>query len=120
MKSELTSYYFKLGADGRTPVPVTDLLEWADAFNRCNDDKTRRVGWDYDNDKLVTVSTTFLGLEHGHDDQGRPLLFETMIFGGPHDQYQDRYATWSQAECGHRYACDLAGLTQRQIGSDPV
>lgn len=109
--------FYRLGADGRTPVRVADALEWAEGMQDQKDQ--RRVGWDYDNDREITVSTTFLGLEHGHDDDGRPLLFETMIFGGTHNDYQERYATWERAERGHAYACDLAGL-KRQIGSDPV
>ncbi len=36
-----------------------------------------------------------------------PLWFETMIFGGEHDCYEDRYETWEEAEVGHRKAMDL-------------
>lgn len=101
--------YYKLGEDGRTPVRVTELLEWAKDLELRKE--RGRVGWDYDNDIGVTVSTTFLGLEHGHDSQGRPLLFETMIFGGPHDQYQERYPTWE-------HACGLAGLKRLLDGPE--
>ena len=48
----------------------------------------------------VTVSTVFLGLDHAWG-QGPPMLFETMIFGGPYDQEQDRYSTWEKAQEGH-------------------
>ena len=34
----------------------------------------------------------------------RPILFETMIFGGEHDQYQERYATREEAVEGHARA----------------
>jgi hypothetical protein len=34
-------------------------------------------------------------------------VFETMIFGGPFDQYQDRYCTWAEAVAGHKRAVDL-------------
>jgi hypothetical protein len=47
------------------------------------------------------VSTVFLGLDHQWGD-GPPLVFETMIFGGEHDQYQERYSTWDEAEAGHK------------------
>jgi len=33
---------------------------------------------------------------------GPPILFETMIFGGEHDMWQDRYATIEQARRGHQ------------------
>lgn len=48
----------------------------------------------------VRVSTVFLGLDHSYGD-GPPLLFETMVFGGPLDQEQDRCATWEDAEQMH-------------------
>ena len=49
------------------------------------------------------VSTVYLGLDHGWGD-GPPLIYETMIFGGPNDQWQDRYTTREQAVKGHRRA----------------
>ena len=49
----------------------------------------------------VEVSTVFLVMEHGTDELGRPLLFESMVFGGPHDGIQFRYSTWEDAEVGH-------------------
>lgn len=55
----------------------------------------------------VTVSTVLLVIDHafGH---GPPLIFETMIFGGPHDEEQWRYSTRAEALLGHRHACELA------------
>lgn len=46
------------------------------------------------------VSTVFLGLDHSFGS-GPPLLFETLVFGGPFDQEMERYATWVEAEYGH-------------------
>lgn len=60
--------------------------------------------------KVVQVSTVFLGLDHRFGDQGPPPLFETMIFGGEHDEYQERCSTWEEAEAMHTEACKLAGL----------
>jgi hypothetical protein len=49
----------------------------------------------------IEVSTIFTGL--GHDTiAGPPKLFETMIIGGPNDLDTRRYATWEEAEIGHR------------------
>lgn len=48
----------------------------------------------------IFVSTVFIG----HDMsllEGPPLLFETMIFGGPRDRDQRRYSTRAEAEAGH-------------------
>lgn len=51
----------------------------------------------------VMVSTVFLGIDHSWDFSIRkPLLFESMIFGGPMDGDQERYATWIGAEAGHK------------------
>ena len=54
----------------------------------------------------VKVSTVFLGLDHSFWG-GNPVLFETMIFDGVHDQYQERYETYDDAVKGHWNACDL-------------
>jgi hypothetical protein len=54
----------------------------------------------------VLVSTVFLFMDYGFD--GTPLLFETMIFGGQHDQYCMRYSTWEEAELGHEESCQMA------------
>jgi len=54
----------------------------------------------------VEISTVFLIFDHSYDSD-KPVLFETMIFGGEHDGYQDRYHTYDQALIGHQVACDL-------------
>jgi len=56
----------------------------------------------------VTVSTVFLGIDHRFGAEGPPLLFETMIFGGPLAGYQQRYSTWDDALVGHDMALKLA------------
>lgn len=77
-----------------------DLMTWAKFF----EEDDRIVG----NFKFnqVMVSTVFLGIDHSFG-QGPPLLFETMIFGGKHDQYMDRYSTYKEAERGHKKAIAL-------------
>lgn len=81
---------------GKTPVPA-DLMTWAKWFETAD----RKVAADEIGD--VRISTVFLGLDHsfGH---GAPLLFETMIFGGRHDQHQTRASTWEEAEKQHAEA----------------
>jgi hypothetical protein len=49
----------------------------------------------------VSVSTIFLGVDHGFRT---PILFETMIFGGPLDCERHSYATYDEAEAGHEAA----------------
>lgn len=54
----------------------------------------------------AVVSTVFLGLDHQFGD-GPPLVFETMIFGGEHDQEQWRYSTIEEAREGHDRAVQI-------------
>lgn len=48
----------------------------------------------------VWVSTVWLGVDHNYDD-GPPLIFETMILGGPNDGDMWRYTTEDEARAGH-------------------
>lgn len=89
---------------GKKPVKCKNLLEWG----RTLDTKTCRLAR-IESDG-VRVSTVFLGLDHNWSGDGPPLLFETIIFGGPQDQQCWRYSTWDQAMKGHSYACKVAGL----------
>lgn len=59
----------------------------------------------------VTVSTVLLLTNHRIGD-GLPLIFETMIFGGDHDQELRRYSTEEEAMRGHLDVLDRlrAGL----------
>ena len=95
------SNHYVLEADGKTPRKV-DLMEWARSFEGTD----RCVAVDeLPND--VRVSTVFLGLNHNWGD-GPPVLWETMIFGGAHDGYQDRYSSRDDAIAGHAKALQLA------------
>lgn len=62
-------------------------------------------------DENVFVSTVFLGFDHGWGDRDasdyKPILFETMIFGGEHNDFQTRYHTYDEALEGHQYALNL-------------
>lgn len=81
--------------DGETPVPEPDICKWGDWFQN----HRRPVQQDDIGD--TRVSTVFLGVDHSWQD-GPPVLFETMIFGGDRDQECHRYHTWEEAEAGHR------------------
>jgi len=48
----------------------------------------------------ILISTVFLGIDHAFDN-GPPVLFETMVFGGGLDEEMERYSTWEEAEAGH-------------------
>lgn len=61
----------------------------------------------------VRVSTIFLGFDHGFGIHNSPVLFETMIFGGKYDQYQDRYFTYAGALAGHYKAVNMVKKYKR-------
>jgi hypothetical protein len=87
--------------DGKTPHKVESLEEWARWFETAD----RHVANDHFGD--VHVSTVFLGIDHNWGGPP-PLVFETMIFGGPHDGHQTRSSTWEQAEQQHAEAVEMA------------
>jgi len=89
----MTEHYI---LDGKEPVEVSDVITWATQFETAD-----RIVKQTTLSKDIRVSTVFLGLDHQFGD-GPPLLFETMVFGGEHDQDQWRYSTWDEAEAGHR------------------
>lgn len=69
-------------------------------------------------DPETWVSTVWLGLDHSWSG-GPPLIFETMIFGGPLDQdYQQRYSTVEEARAGHERAVEVARSGQRPEDDD--
>jgi hypothetical protein len=88
------------------PVPAEDLLEWAEWMFYSGREDVRRVELTEieRNGRKWTISTIFLGIDHG-SRRGKPILFETMIFAeGDPDRHQSmsRYHTWEEAEIGHR------------------
>lgn len=94
--------------NNHNPVPAT-LTEWAEMFE---DPARKLVSCTMGGD--ITVSTVFLGLNYNWGE-GPPILFETMIFGGEHDEDQWRYATWDEAVAGHKIACVLAGILEELL-----
>jgi hypothetical protein len=88
----MTKHYI---LDGRKVI-ATDFLTWARWFEK-NDRKVarERVGTN------IEVSTVFLGLDHSFGGT-EPMIFETMVFGGPIDGEMTRCSTWEQAEVMHK------------------
>lgn len=73
--------------DGRDPVPVT-LLEFAEWYEHKPQERILAQ------DKIrpwVMVSTVFLGLDHSFGRSKKPVLFETLIFGGKYSGKMFRY-----------------------------
>ena len=80
-------------------APAVDLEEWSVFMN---DNKNKRVdrtdlpwgGW---------VSTVFLGIDHSLEEEGPPVLYESMVFADMEMQDMDteRYCTRDEAKAGH-------------------
>lgn len=84
---------YRTDAEGQ-PVPEPDTMKWGTWFETANRvvAKTKT--------KDAEVSTVFLGVDHSFG-VGPPILWETMVFGGPLDQDQDRYTSLADARKGH-------------------
>lgn len=82
-----------LDADGK-PVLCEDLMTWSKWFETADRNIAKTEIGD------VSISTVFLGLNHSFND-GPPIVFETMVFGGEHDGEMQRYVTKEQALAGH-------------------
>jgi hypothetical protein len=88
--------YYKL--IGKEVVKASSQIEWAkwhaesvsiiSRTNICN------IG------NVAEVSTVFLGLDHALGGS-RPILFETMVFGGDLNGEMERYSTYDEAFEGH-------------------
>lgn len=87
--------FYKLD-ENKSPVECS-LDDFHSTFLR--DPDARRVAKTHCGD--AAISTVFLALDHSFGEDGPPILFETMVFGGELDQEQERYATWAEAEQGH-------------------
>lgn len=89
------------------PIQCQDVHKWAIWFGAAGRVvKQTMVG-------KVEVSTVFLGIDHGFG--GRPVLWETMIFGGIHNHYQRRYISRKAAVAGHKEAVKLAKESNEQL-----
>ena len=86
--------------DNQNPVLAT-LDTWGDRGVACDE-----IGG-------VMISTVFLGIDHNFRFKGLPLLYETMIFGGKHDEYQARSVTKYAALSKHDEAVAMVRDSQR-------
>lgn len=77
-------------------VKEANLSEWAKWYETTDRRVKRETVGGSD------ISTVFLGLDHRFSGDGPPIIFETLVFGGPLDQEMERYSTWEEAEAGHR------------------
>lgn len=73
-----------------------NMIQWGELFQNPDYKIVKR-----DQIGDVKVYTVWLGMDHGFLNE-LPIIFETMVFGGEFDQYQERYATEQEALAGHK------------------
>jgi hypothetical protein len=88
--------------ENNKPIASSSIIEASEWME--NNPERKAVKQDKIGD--VFISTVFLGLNHAWNSD-IPVLWETMIFGGEHDQYQNRYTSYEDALEGHKKALDL-------------
>ena len=94
------------------PATMEEYHSWAYTTNEdCVSCKTLAAIVGQDIIRGMTVSTVFLGLDHGFPVTGskedsRPVVFETMVFvaGTYQDEAMWRCCTWAEAEEQHKEA----------------
>lgn len=69
---------------GGDPIREEDMGKWGLWFETAD----RQVANDHVGD--ANISTIFLGMDHSWSATGPPVLWETMVFGGEHNDYQER------------------------------
>jgi hypothetical protein len=98
------SWYILTADNQPVAVSVREASKWIE-----ENPTKKQIGFDIledENGNEISVSTVFLGLDHSWDNKGL-ILWETMIFGGINDQYQERYNSYEDALEGHQRAIDL-------------
>jgi hypothetical protein len=88
------------------PEKCDDLLKWAE-WRATHD---QHLLYDVVGD--VEVSTVFLSVDYRHLGDGPPILWETMIFGGPHDRCMERYISKLAALQGHAH---IVAFLEREL-----
>jgi hypothetical protein len=87
-------------------VPTENLRDFVKAGSLFEDMARRRVAETRQSEDFW-VSTVFLMIDHKMGGS-EPVLWETMIFGGSHDGYQERSRTLEEAILQHRQAVRVA------------
>jgi len=102
--------------DQGNPVPC-DVLTWGRWMEAADTYRLRTIAKDRDEGPgadPVEVSTVFLGLDHNYRGSGPPVLWETLVFGGPLDGTQRRYDSRDAALRGHQAICRLVRKSSKR------
>ena len=110
--SERRSVYYVL--EGHESRSAGDLLEWGRWFETADRHvASTDIGESH-------ISTVFLGIDHAFGGGGPTILFETMVFGGPLADEQERCSTWEQAEAMHAAMVERVFAAQDALAKGPL
>lgn len=84
------------------PIPINDLFKWA-TFMQISVKPINHTMVDNN----IIIITHFIGVDFDFKKKGKPILWQTMIFDGKHDQYQERYTSKEDALEGHKRAVKM-------------
>jgi len=91
------------------PVPTTDFEAWAEWREDHHDDlQLERTVFQHPTHGRIAVVTVFTGRDHRlTGTTGAPVLWETLVFGGPPSAQgeRDRYDSRQAARDGHQAIC---------------
>jgi len=100
----MSNYYIL--DDDHNLIATDDVVAWGQWFGA---NENRFVAKTQVGD--ATLSTVCIGIDHNFYHRGPPLLFETMVFGGEHDEECWRCSTWDEAVAQHeRVVAELEGV----------
>lgn len=106
--------------ENHKPITVSSIMEWGMWFEA--ERGKNRIVKQTELEGDILVSTVFLGIDHGFnfgdEDDNVPILFETMIFGGELNDFQERYPTWEGAVIGHDAAVRRAILEKVKVNNN--
>jgi hypothetical protein len=84
-------------------VRAKNLTQWAVFMAKRH---LVRVAFD-DLEERGEVSTVFVGIDYNFSDDGPPILWESLVSGGPFANQRQRYCSQPEALAGHRAIVQL-------------
>ncbi|MDZ8108967.1 MAG: hypothetical protein RM338_25545 [Nostoc sp. DedQUE12a] len=88
--------------EGKNPVAIESFKDWnlwmASASFRDTTVMLNEL-------KDCLISTKFVGINLNPHPSGKPMIFETLVIGGPLDGKRNWYPTWNEAIQGHLKIC---------------
>ena len=108
--------------ENKQPVAEPDIIQWCEwmASENCvvakdtvtiKDTITIKIAGQ--NVGKIEISTVFLGVDYSRTET--PILFETMIFGGPLDQQCERCSTYGEALIMHKLMYERVRVATLQM-----